>query len=419
MPVAVRVEDLEKRYATVEGSVQALRGVSFEVEQGDFFTLLGPSGCGKSTTLRCIAGLEKADGGEIVIDDLVVLSRSGQHVPAHRRPACMVFQSYAIWPHMDVYDNVAFPISHGRGKLPKAQVRERVMEALGLVRLDGLERRPAPQLSGGQQQRLALARALVRQPKALLLDEPLSNLDAKLRDDMRVELKAITERLNITTLFVTHDQLEALTLSDKIAVMRDGEIVQLGGPKDIYDDPNSRFTAEFIGMTNLLEGTVASRDGDVMRVETPQGTLSCAAVETLGPGDSAAIAIRAGNIGVSIERRDADNVLEGEVETVVFLGDSQDCRVDAGRRAHPRVRARLAADLARGDRVFLAMSAARLPGAPGVGRAGAQPSLRAHGTRPRSGHPTGEVERCLGRARRDRTSTPRTLEYPHPNPLPL
>ena len=418
MPVAVRVEDLEKRYATVEGSVQALRGVSFEVEQGDFFTLLGPSGCGKSTTLRCIAGLEKADGGEIVIDDLVVLSRSGQHVPAHRRPACMVFQSYAIWPHMDVYDNVAFPISHGRGKLPKAQVRERVMEALGLVRLDGLERRPAPQLSGGQQQRLALARALVRQPKALLLDEPLSNLDAKLRDDMRVELKSLTERLNITTLFVTHDQLEALTLSDKIAVMRDGEIVQLGGPKDIYDDPNSRFTAEFIGMTNLLEGTVASRDGDVMRVETPQGTLSCAAVETLGPGDRAAVAIRAGNIGVSTERRDADNVLEGEVETVVFLGDSQDCRVDVGgalirafvhasRPTCPR-RPGLPGDERRG-----------LPGAPGIGRAGAQPSLRAHGTRPRSGHPTGEVERCLGRARRDRTSTPRTLEYPHPNPLPL
>ena len=183
----------------------------------------------------------------------------------------MVFQSYAIWPHMDVFDNVAFPLTQGKGKLPKAEVKDRVMEALALVRLDGLERRPAPQLSGGQQQRLALARALVRQPKALLLDEPLSNLDAKLRDDMRVELKMLTERLEITTLFVTHDQLEALTLSDQIAVMRDGEIVQLGGPKDIYDDPNSRFTAEFIGTTNLLEGTITSREGNVMHVETPQG----------------------------------------------------------------------------------------------------------------------------------------------------
>ncbi len=356
MPVAVRVEDLEKRYATDEGAVNAVRGVSFDVEHGEFFTLLGPSGCGKSTTLRCIAGLEKADGGEIVIDDLVVVSRSGAHIPAHHRPIGMVFQSYAIWPHMDVYDNVAFPISQGKGKLPKAEVRERVLEALSLVRLDGLERRPAPQLSGGQQQRLALARALVRQPKALLLDEPLSNLDAKLRDDMRVELKALTERLNITTLFVTHDQLEALTLSDKIAVMRDGEIVQLGGPKDIYDDPNSRFTAEFIGTTNLLEGTVATRDGDVMSVETPQGTLACAAVELVEPGDSAAIAIRPANIGVSVERPTADNVLEGEIETVVFLGDSQDCRVDVG-GALIRAFVHASQPVARGDRVFLSMGA--------------------------------------------------------------
>ncbi|MCY4583002.1 MAG: ABC transporter ATP-binding protein, partial [Chloroflexi bacterium] len=162
MPAAVRVEDLEKRYATDEGAVNAVRGVSFDVEHGEFFTLLGPSGCGKSTTLRCIAGLEKADGGEIVIDDLVVVSRSGAHIPAHHRPIGMVFQSYAIWPHMDVYDNVAFPISQGKGKLPKAEVRERVLEALSLVRLDGLERRPAPQLSGGQQQRLAVLRAAVQ-----------------------------------------------------------------------------------------------------------------------------------------------------------------------------------------------------------------------------------------------------------------
>ncbi len=356
MAATVRVTDLEKQYATDEGAVNAVRGVSFEVEHGEFFTLLGPSGCGKSTTLRCIAGLEKANGGEIVIDDMVVISRSGAHVPAHQRPIGMVFQSYAIWPHMDVFDNVAFPISQGKGKLPKAEVRERVLEALSLVRLDGLERRPAPQLSGGQQQRLALARALVRQPKALLLDEPLSNLDAKLRDDMRVELKTLTERLNITTLFVTHDQLEALTLSDKIAVMRDGEIVQLGGPKDIYDDPNSRFTAEFIGTTNLLEGTVASRDGNVMRVETPQGTINCAAVELVEPGDSAAIAIRPANIGVSAERREADNVIEGEVETVVFLGDSHDCRVDVG-GAVIRAFVHASQPIARGDRVFLSMSA--------------------------------------------------------------
>ena len=356
MAVAVRVENLEKRYATDEGAVNAVRGVSFEVEDGEFFTLLGPSGCGKSTTLRCIAGLEKADGGEIAIGDMVVVSQSGAQVPAHQRPIGMVFQSYAIWPHMDVYDNVAFPISRGKGKLPKAEVRERVLEALSLVRLDGLERRPAPQLSGGQQQRLALARALVRQPKALLLDEPLSNLDAKLRDDMRVELKTLTERLNITTLFVTHDQLEALTLSDKIAVMRDGEIVQLGGPKDIYDDPNSRFTAEFIGTTNLLEGTVASREGDAMRVETPQGALLCAALDSLAPGDRAAVAVRPANIGVSAERPNADNALEGVVETVVFLGDSHDCRVNVG-GALIRAFVHASRSVQRGDRVYLTMSA--------------------------------------------------------------
>ena len=356
MAVAVRVENLEKRYATDEGAVNAVRGVSFDVEDGQFFTLLGPSGCGKSTTLRCIAGLEKADGGEIAIGDMVVVSQSGAQVPAHQRPIGMVFQSYAIWPHMDVFDNVAFPISRGKGKLPKAEVRERVLEALSLVRLDGLERRPAPQLSGGQQQRLALARALVRQPKALLLDEPLSNLDAKLRDDMRVELKTLTERLNITTLFVTHDQLEALTLSDKIAVMRDGEIVQLGGPKDIYDDPNSRFTAEFIGTTNLLEGTVASIEGDAMRVETPQGALLCAALDSLAPGDRAAVAVRPANIGVSAERPDADNALEGVVETVVFLGDSHDCRVNVG-GALIRAFVHASRSVQRGDKVYLTMSA--------------------------------------------------------------
>ena len=356
MPAAVRVENLVKNYNTDQGPVNAVKGVSFDIKPGEFFTLLGPSGCGKSTTLRCLAGLEKADGGEITIDEMVVVSSRGGHVPAHQRPIGMVFQSYAIWPHMDVFDNVAFPLTQGKGKLPKAEVKDRVMEALALVRLDGLERRPAPQLSGGQQQRLALARALVRQPKALLLDEPLSNLDAKLRDDMRVELKMLTERLEITTLFVTHDQLEALTLSDQIAVMRDGEIVQLGGPKDIYDDPNSRFTAEFIGTTNLLEGTITSHEGNVMHVETPQGMLRCDAVEALSVGDKAAVAIRPANIVVSAERQPADNVIEGTVETLVFLGDSQDCRIDVG-GVLLRAYTHAAQPIARGDRVYLTMGA--------------------------------------------------------------
>lgn len=329
MAVAISVNQLVKNYQTDEGPVHAVREVSFDVESGEFFTLLGPSGCGKSTTLRCVAGLEKADGGQIEIEDMVVVSREGAHVPAHHRPIGMVFQSYAIWPHMDVFDNVAFPISQGKGKLPKHEVKERVMEALSLVRLDGLENRPSPQLSGGQQQRLALARALVRQPKALLLDEPLSNLDAKLRDQMRVELKQLTDRLHITTLFVTHDQLEALTLSDRMAVMSDGDIVQLGGPQEIYDSPNSRFTAEFIGTINMFEGTVDSIKGAKTQVVTPQGTITCSSVDFAKKGDSVCIAIRPENIRVgAAAAKDSDNQLEGVVETLVFLGESVDCRID-------------------------------------------------------------------------------------------
>lgn len=355
MTTAVSVKNLEKRYTTDEGDVNAVRDVSFEVESGEFFTLLGPSGCGKSTTLRCIAGLEKADGGEITIEDMVVVSRQGSQVPAHKRPIGMVFQSYAIWPHMDVFDNVAFPISRGKGKLPKNQVRDRVMEALSLVRLDGLERRPAPQLSGGQQQRLALARALVRQPKALLLDEPLSNLDAKLRDEMRLELKSLTERLHITTLFVTHDQLEALTLSDNIAVMRDGDIVQLGSPQEIYSDPNSRFTAEFIGTTNLLQGKISGTEEGLTIVDTPQGQLRCSPVESLSTGEAVSVAVRPANIIVSREKGSATNDLIGTIDTLVFLGDSMDCRIDLDGQSlrsyvHPSLR------LERGDQVHLGIS---------------------------------------------------------------
>ena len=218
--VALHVSHLYKQFQTDEEDVHAVEDVTFEVEAGSFFTLLGPSGCGKSTTLRCIAGLERPDSGDITLEGAVLVSNTlGVWVPPHKRPMGMVFQSYAIWPHMNVFDNVAFPLKQGPQKFSGSEVRDRVMRALALVHLDGLEKRPAPQLSGGQQQRLALARALVNEPKALLLDEPLSNLDAKLREQMRIELKQLTSSLGITTLFVTHDQLEALTLSDQVAVM--------------------------------------------------------------------------------------------------------------------------------------------------------------------------------------------------------
>jgi iron(III) transport system ATP-binding protein len=249
----ISINNLRMSYRSAHESVVAARGVTLDVKQGQFYTLLGPSGCGKTTTLRCVAGLEEPDEGEIVVgDDLVYSSTRNAWVPPFKRNIGMVFQSYAIWPHMSVFENVAFPLVNGDAKLPKSEIRERVLRALALVQLEGYVDRPAPYLSGGQQQRLALARALVGEPRVLLLDEPLSNLDAKLREEMRVELRELVKRLNVTTLFVTHEQLEALTMSDVVAVMKDGNIVQAGTPEEIYARPRNIFVAQFIGRTNLI-----------------------------------------------------------------------------------------------------------------------------------------------------------------------
>src|SRR5205823_12558032 len=216
------------------------------VPEGKFYTLLGPSGCGKTTTLRCLAGLESPDSGEIEIAGQVVYSsRTGALVRPDHRPIGMVFQNYAIWPHMNVFENVAFPLRVSERPPSRDETRRMVTEALALVGLEGLEDRPAPQLSGGQQQRLALARALVRKPKLLLLDEPLSNLDAKLRQRMRIELRELQRRLRITTIYVTHDQAEALFLSHRVAVMQNGRIAQEGRPRDLYASPSSGFVADF------------------------------------------------------------------------------------------------------------------------------------------------------------------------------
>ncbi|MGH7090423.1 MAG: ABC transporter ATP-binding protein, partial [Stellaceae bacterium] len=231
----ISIRDLAMTYRSREAEHQAVRGVSLDVRQGQFYTLLGPSGCGKTSILRCVAGLEHPDAGEIEIGGETVFSAArGVWVPPHLRNIGMVFQSYAIWPHMTVFENVAFPLRHKRPRPGRAEIRERVGKALHLVHLDGLEERPAPYLSGGQQQRLALARALVGEPRVLLLDEPLSNLDAKLREEMRFEIRQVVERLGVTTLFVTHEQIEALTMSDTMAVMKDGVIVQEGSPNAIY-----------------------------------------------------------------------------------------------------------------------------------------------------------------------------------------
>ncbi|MGH7848326.1 MAG: ABC transporter ATP-binding protein [Candidatus Binatia bacterium] len=321
------VLDLRKSFTTGGGGVQAVRGISFEVAEGEFYTLLGPSGCGKTTSLNCIAGLERPDAGEIIMGgQTVYCGRDGVLVPAHRRGIGMVFQSYAIWPHMTVFDNVAFPLVHGRHSTRKADVEERVKAALSLVRLEEFAQRPAPFLSGGQQQRVALARALVQEPKLLLLDEPLSNLDAKLREEMRLELRQLVKRLNITTIYVTHDQVEALSMSDRIALLFDGLIVQEGAPREIYGSPKNTFVAGFIGKINFMRGRVlkASSNGEAGKVETAIGTLRCHAIKSHA-GEDVLLAIRPENISVRKERFDQENDLEAVVEVIAFMGDCLEC----------------------------------------------------------------------------------------------
>src|SRR5262245_6887942 len=237
------------------GTVPAVDGVSLDIERGEIFTLLGPSGCGKTTTLRLVAGLERPDGGEITLRDRLVASVPRRtFVAPHKRNLGMVFQSYAIWPHMTVLENVAYPLEL-RG-IRRGAARERVARVLDLVGLGGLEARQATLLSGGQMQRLALCRALVYEPDLLLLDEPFSNLDAKLREQMRIELRLLQRRLGITVLFVTHDQIEALSLSDRIAVMQGGRVEQVGAPRSLYDRPVSAFVRDFLGQTVVLRGRV-------------------------------------------------------------------------------------------------------------------------------------------------------------------
>lgn len=321
---------ISKTFFTDYGSVQAVRDVSLDIEKGDFFTLLGPSGCGKTTILRCIAGLETPDDGEVVMDGQVVYSSSTKQViPVYRRPIGIVFQSYAIWPHMSVFDNVAYPLKHGQvERLRKQEIRAKVLDALSLVRLEGLEDRPAPQLSGGQQQRVALARALVKNPRLLLLDEPLSNLDAKLREAMRHELRDLVQRLSISTLYVTHDQLEALVMSDLIAIIQDGQLIQVGASLDIYNQPTNTFTASFVGAANLLEGTFrqdfASEEGGV--TDAKIGSIFCTAAGEIRDGQMVKVVMRPEHMYVvdskTASARGSVNVFGGDIESLDFQGDS-------------------------------------------------------------------------------------------------
>ena len=302
----------------------AVDHISFEVKNGEMMTLLGPSGCGKTTTLRMIAGLEKQTGGEIWVGDTCVSSvERNIWIPPEKRGMGMVFQSYAVWPHMTVAQNVAFPLKVR--KTPRAVVKEKVTKTLDLVGLGGLEDRPATLLSGGQQQRVALARALVFEPKVLLLDEPLSNLDAKLRDLMRVELRALQRRIGITALFVTHDQSEAMVLSDRLALMNKGKIEQLASPIEIYEKPASKFVVDFIGRVNFLFASVVDTFQDRCTVKVTKAggmKIDCTPQEKLAKGDEAILAIRPQEIRVLYSTETAKaNSWKGVVRHASYMGD--------------------------------------------------------------------------------------------------
>jgi multiple sugar transport system ATP-binding protein len=312
---AVIVTDLFKTYPDRKETVRAVDGVSFEVEEGEFYTLLGPSGCGKTTSLRCVAGLERTDAGQIVVDGRVVSSHQPNvFVPPHKRDIGMVFQSYAIWPHMTVFENVAFPLRVSKKRVPRAEITRRVEEALGLVQLDGYGGRMATQLSGGQQQRLALARAIVREPKLLLLDEPLSNLDAKLRVQTRTQIASLQRRLGVTTVYVTHDQVEAMTMGDRVAVLKDGLLQQCDTPRTLFDRPVNVFVAGFMGSPamNLIDLPV-----------TESGLVLSSSTIPLTPAQRAALTGNMVTIGVRPEGWDIVAPGEGlavTVEVVEELG---------------------------------------------------------------------------------------------------
>jgi iron(III) transport system ATP-binding protein len=356
----IKIENLHVNYQSSAGVVHAVRGVNIDIAEGQFYTLLGPSGCGKTTTLRCLAGLEQATQGTIAIDGQVVFSAAERlMVPAYKRDIGMVFQSYAIWPHMNVFENVAFPLREMRGRFSKGEIRDKVLKALALVQLNGYADRPAPFLSGGQQQRLALARALVREPRVLLLDEPLSNLDAKLREETRTEIRDLVKRLGITTVYVTHDQLEALTMSDVIAVLQEGRIVQEGSPAEIYSQPKARFVAAFIGLSNFIDGRVTvlpNNSTGLGTAQTASGLVRCLLPANVAAGDRVVLVVRPEDMTVVPQGTPAENVIQGEVLSALFMGDATEFQI-ALKDTVVRLRLHPTVPLARGDTVSIGLPA--------------------------------------------------------------
>jgi ABC-type Fe3+/spermidine/putrescine transport system ATPase subunit len=325
---AVSVHSVVKQYAGTTSP--AVDEVSFDVEDGEFLVLLGPSGCGKTTSLRMIAGLEEPDAGEIWLGSRMVSSaEKNLFVPTEKRNIGMVFQSYAIWPHMTVFDNVAYPLRVRR--TPKNVIRERVAATLQLIGLEGLESRPATMLSGGQQQRVALARAIVFEPRILLLDEPLSNLDAKLRVQMRTELKHLQQATGITSIFVTHDQAESMALADRIIVMNRGRIEQVGTPADIYERPKSRFVSEFVGSINLLHGVVTQISGSRLTLRYGDVEIECVAAPDVivSDGDRVVASIRPEKLMLLREPSNGGaNNWTGRVASVAYYGDHREYEID-------------------------------------------------------------------------------------------
>jgi iron(III) transport system ATP-binding protein len=331
---AVIVREVVKEFD--KGNVRAVDQIAFEVQEGELLVLLGPSGCGKTTTLRMIAGLEEPDGGEIWLGDRQVSSATRNvFVPTEKRNVGMVFQSYAIWPHMTVFDNVAYPLRVRR--VPRDVVRQKVSSTLELVGLQGLERRSATQLSGGQQQRVALARAMVFEPRLLLLDEPLSNLDARLRVQMRIELKHLQQETGITSVFVTHDQAESMALADRIIVMNKGRIEQIGSPTEIYERPRSRFVSEFVGSINVLQAevvAVAAVDAKWMLISLRRGAQQircCAPPDTrVGPGQQVLVSIRPEKLSLHREwtAESGLNAWPGRIAACAYYGDHREYDVD-------------------------------------------------------------------------------------------